>query len=343
MIAARAALAGLLAASLAGCAAAGTFLASPDEYAAYRATRVEPTLEARLGAASGYLQRYPEGAFAGEVRAWLRRAEPAYYQVKRGSAAGLRAYLRALPAGAFAREAADRLAVLERARALDEVAPAASTEARIEAEQAERRRVREEVAAWVTRFLDPAVWRGPLVDAPAEVLVPYSVALPPPLCRLLEDEDNAAGITRLLAAAPPPGSFRCIKLFGLPYAVRGEEGSEPREATIEVAVVEDPAGRPLAATIGGPDLFVRLEEARSARALAADDAAVRVAGLSQAAQLAGAAFRAKVSDAPACRREPEAPAVLDLGCSGVRLVVRAAVEPEEDDLVVITPLPAATP
>lgn len=326
-------------AGLGGCGGAATFLASPDEYAAYRATRVEPELEGRLAAASAYLGRYPEGAFAAEVRAWLRRAEPVYYEAKRGSVAGLTAYLRALPDGAFAREAQDRLAVLQRARAFDEVGRGADIEARLATEQVERRRVRDEIAAWVGRFLDPAAYRGSLSEAPAEVIVPFSLALPRPVCRPLEEED-AAPLAGVLAGPAPPGALRCAKILSLPYAVTGEEGRrEPREATVEVAVVEDPAGRPLAATIGGPDLFLRIEEARAVRALAADDAEARVAGIAQAAELAGAAFRAEVRDDPACRREPAPPAVLDLGCAGLRLVVRAAVEPGGDDVIVVAPEP----
>jgi hypothetical protein len=340
--------AALLAASLGACGGASTFLTSPDEYAAYRATRVEPTLEARLSAASAYLARYPGGAFAHEVRAWLRRVEPVYYDAKRGSAAGLAAYLRVLPAGAFAREAALRLGELRRAREVADVAPAAETASRIDAEQEQRRRVREEIAAWVGRFLDPAAWRGPLSEAPAEVLVPYSVALPPPSCRLLEDDEMAAITAETEgvgpgaggaagAAALPAGSFRCAKVLGLPYTVKVEGGSEPREATLEVAVIQDPAGRPRAVMIGGPDLFLRLEEARAVRALAADDAAARIGGISIAVELAGAAFRARVSADPACRRQPVAPVVLDLSCGGLELAVRAAVAPGGDDVIAIAP------
>jgi hypothetical protein len=231
-----------------------------------------------------------------------------------------------LPAGAFAREAALRLGELRRARETAEVAPAAEATSRIDAEQDQRRRVREETAAWVGRFLDPAAWRGPLSEAPAEVLVPYSVALPPPSCRLLEDNETAAS---------PPGSFRCAKLLGLPYTVKVEGGSEPREATLEIAVIQDPAGRPRAVTIGGPDLFLRLEEARAVRALATDDAAARIGGISIAVELAGAAFRARVSADPACRRQPVAPVVLDLSCGGLELAVRAAVAPGGDDVIAI--------
>lgn len=326
--AARGALATLLAGAALGCGPG--FWASPEEYGAYRRTRVEPALEARLAASAAYLARYPGGAHAADVRAWLGRAEAIYYAQKRGSAAGLEAYLEALPQGAFAAEARRELARRAIARAPDEVSSGEDTEARIAAERSARERVAEEIAAWVGRLVDPALWRGQaMVDAPAEVLVPFALALPWPACRPLEDAE-----ARALAA--PEGSFRCAKVLSLPYAVTGAQGSEPREATVEIAVVEDFSGRPLHAIVGGPDLFLRLEEARSVRAQGADDAAARVAGIARAVEIAGAAFRAKVSGA-ACRREPVAPVVLDLGCEGVALRVRAAVEEGEDDQIVISP------
>ena len=202
--------------------------------------------------------------------------------------------------------------------------------------------MREELSAWVGRFLDARVWGRPLSEAPAELLVPFSLALPPPVCRALGGPgggalgDPAGGAL----GAAPPGSIRCAKVLGLPYIVKVKGLSEPREATVEVAVLEDAGGRPVAVTIGGPDLFLRLEETRAVRALAADDGASRVGGISQAVELAGAAFRKRVSADPACRRQPVAPIALDLGCGGLRLVVRAALTPGGDDTIEIAP---ATP
>ncbi|MCC6558357.1 MAG: hypothetical protein IT372_35915 [Polyangiaceae bacterium] len=328
----RAAALGLLALGLPACGAAAPLFVGRGEYAAYRATRVEPTLEGRLAAAGRYLDRYPEGVYAAEVRAYLGRAEPVFYEAKRGSVAGLEAYLRALPSGAFAGDAQGRLQQMRRARAEGDPAArvAAEAEARIDAEQAERRRVREELSTWVSRFLDAGLWSRPMSEAPAEVIIPFSLALPSPVCHTLEaGEEGAPGV----------GSMRCAKLLALPYTVRVEGESEAREATVEVAAIEDPAGRPLAISIGGPDLFLRLEETRAVRALAADDASARVGGISQAADLAAAAFRKRVSPDPACKRQPVAPVVLDLACAGVRLVVRAALEPGGDDLIVVGPEP----
>ena len=66
----------LAAASGCGC---GGFVTSPADYTAYRATRVAPTLDARLSAAERYLASYPDGAFVAEVRASFDRAEPVFF------------------------------------------------------------------------------------------------------------------------------------------------------------------------------------------------------------------------------------------------------------------------
>jgi hypothetical protein len=312
-----------LALGLSGCAG---LLASPSEYAAYRATRVEETFEGRLAAAGAYLGRYPKGNFAPQVRAYLARAEPVYYATKRESIAGLEAYLRVLPSGAFAGEAGRKLRELRRARPEGDsvsVAVVETTE-RLDAEQRERQAVRDAVEAWVSRFLDPKAYDRPLSEAPAEIIIPFSLSLPPPICR---SNDEA------------PGTMRCAKLLGLPYTVKVDAESDPREATVEVAVVEDPAGRPIEVEIGGPDLFLRLEETRSVRALAADDAAARIGGISLAVDIAGAAFRKRVSADPSCKRPAVAPVVLDLACGGLHLVVRAALEPGGDDVFVVRGAP----
>jgi hypothetical protein len=334
----------LLLAALPGCASSGALLTSPDDYSAYRATRVSPTLEGRLAAAATYLERFPRGAFVDEVRATLERAEPIYFAAKRGSIAGLSAYLQTLPSGAFAKEASYRLRELVRVRDSGDLLSRAAAEAevRLSREQAERRRVREELSTWLSRFLDRAAWGRPLSMAPAELIIPFSLALPPPTCGLIEERTGALG------AAPegpggvfPPGALLCAKLLELPYVVKADGEREPRQATLEVAVAEDAAGHPLQVALGGPDLFARLEEARTVHPVAADDAAGRSGGIALAVELARATFGERVGGDPACARQAVAPVVLHLECGEMRLVVRAASERGGDDVFTIAgPAPA---
>ncbi|EYF08008.1 hypothetical protein [Chondromyces apiculatus] len=333
-------------ASLTGCTAGERFVASPQEYAAYRVHRVEPSLEARLSGAAAYLKAYPDGVFADEVQAWLQRAEPIYFTAKQGSAAGLTAYLQALPDGVFAAQARRALARMESAQAPDVVASGVETEARIAGEQAARVRALREVETWLRRMMDPALWRAAsMSQAPGEVLVPFSLALPWPVCRAIEEEVEAVGeeASRSAMGGAPPGDeaawMRCAKLLSLPYVVPVEGGSEAREVTLEISVVQDAAGKPLSAAVSGPDLFLRLEEARAVRAFTAEDSTARTQGAALAATMAQEAFGARVNAAPACRKQAAAPMVLALGCAGVRVEVRPATEAGDDDRIVIAPLP----
>jgi len=96
---------------LTGCA---SFVASPGDYASYRATRTAADLDERMRAVRLYLERHPEGAFASEVSSFYERAEPLYFEARKSTIAGLRAYLEALPDGPHAEEARTRLSALIR-------------------------------------------------------------------------------------------------------------------------------------------------------------------------------------------------------------------------------------
>jgi hypothetical protein len=304
-----------------GCAAGGRFVASPAEWSAYRATRVAPTLEGRLVAARRYLEGYPKGIFAADVRAWFPAAEAAWYAERRTSVAGLYAYLVALPQGPHAAEAQQR--IYQRANARDPNDPR-SIDARIARAAARRAAAREEILSWVNDFLTPDVWQRPLTEAPRELIVRWSLGLPAPVCRL----DDATG------------ERRCSKVLELPYVVSTGEGTEEREAVVEVSLLEDAQGRPREVTLGSADLFLRLEETVNGRALAHDDGAARTAGVSRAVELLGRAFDSRVSDAPSCRRRGKTPVMLHLSCGGVRLRVEASLDGAEDDRIVIGPEPA---
>lgn len=103
---------------LAGCGSAGAkIIASPDEYASYRAVRTAGSLDAKLSATARYLDAYSQGAFHGEVARFYERAEPLYFEARKGSRAGLVAYLEALPSGPHAEEARHRLSIFARKEA----------------------------------------------------------------------------------------------------------------------------------------------------------------------------------------------------------------------------------
>ena len=314
-----------LALSGAGC----SFFASPGDYAAYRATRVAPTLEKRLAAAQRYLQDRPQGAFRDEVRATFEHAEGVYYGSKRGSIAGLYAYLETLPAGPHHEEAARKLAEMtaaERLRKAELDKVAASVVARIVGPAAGARvAVRRELEAWLVRLVAPEVFQKRTSEAKASVVIPWSLSLPAPRCERLD---------------PPRGAVarRCKKLVELQYEVDGMLGPEPREATIEIAMIENAAGVPLRVTVGGPDLFLRVEETYRIKPIAPDDKAGRAAGAARVVDLMSKVWASEVS-AEDCKQPVLPPTLLEVACEGMRAEVVQAEAPGEDDRIVIAPLP----
>src|SRR4051794_10184006 len=82
------------------------FSAPSDDYADYRAFRVEPTVAGRLKAATFYLSCHSDGAFREEVLKWFDRVEPLFFEASADSISGMSAYLDALPSGPHAESAA---------------------------------------------------------------------------------------------------------------------------------------------------------------------------------------------------------------------------------------------
>lgn len=315
-----------------GCGGAG-FVTSPADYTAYRATRVAPTLEARLSAADRYLAGYPEGAFVPEVRAAVARAEPVFFAAKEGTIAGLQSYLRALPGGPHHKQAEKQLGRLEATRDRRDLAVADDVTAAVDRATADRAAVRAELSTWIGLFLDASLWDAPLSRARAALIVPWSLSLPAPSCAALEPGAKA----REGEGLPPPPSAvrRCAKLLELPYSVVVEGSSEAREATLEITVFQDAEGRPLEARIGGPDFFLRLEETFTIRALPRGEPEPRIAAMARAAEMVRHALTGAVPPGSQCKRPPAAPVFLDLACAGLHVSARTAVAEGEDDLILI--------
>jgi hypothetical protein len=309
-----------------GCGSLSSYTASPSDYAAYRPTRVAPSFEARLQAASTYLERFPKGEFEPEVRAYFERAEPVFFAAKKGSIQGLELYLRLLPKGPHGADALAEMKRLRQARTeSEELTGATKLGTRLSILAAGRARVRTEVEAWIRRFLDRAAWERPLVEAPDELIVAWRLALPEPVCGPPDEGDAKNTQTMQIAR-------RCSKLMELPYTVVGEEGPEELQATIEIALTEDAAGRPLSVTIGGPDLFLRIEETVLARAASRDDKSARLRGASRVVDMARRQFQARVSEDPACKQPATSPALLRLACQGFSIFVRMGLEGEDDTI-----------
>jgi hypothetical protein len=305
---------------------------STGDWAAYRATRVAPTFEQRLAAAQRYLKDRPAGAFRDDVRAYFVHADEVFYASKKDSRTGLEAYLVALPRGPHSEEATRRIAEIDARRGSSELdRTAAGAEARAAGPAAEARaRVRQDLDGWLVRFLDAAVFRAPFSAAKAELIIPYSLSLPAPRCALL-DPPQTVGLGT--------AARRCAKLLELSYQVEGAHELEAREATLEIAVVQDASGTPLEVTLGGPDLFLRLEETYRVKPLATGDAEQRRAAVTRAVAFVDRAFSGAVGDAESCERPVLPPLARRLACEGVRVDVLPAASPGEDDRIVVAPVP----
>lgn len=333
LVLARSALAACAAIALAiattGCVAGRRFAASPEEYAIYRRAQAADDIEVRLEASQQYLVKYPQGAWAPDVQDFFTRAEAIYFAGSKASIPGLEGYLRALPHGPSAKEAALRLRDLraaEKADRTDLINTAKAASENVEREGERRRNARERISTWLGLVLDPSVFARPLVDAKASLIVPWSLGLPWPLC---ERPDGDAA-TKLPAGA----ARRCTKLLQLDYRAADDGEMQDRQALVEIALFQDEMGRPVEVSIGGPDLFLRLEETFTARGAAATDPEAKLRGAERAVRMAEEAFDATIGGAKACKKAADAD-VLRLVCKGISLRVLAGALDGEDDRFVI--------
>jgi hypothetical protein len=308
----------LVAAAPAGCRVGKTMISDPDDYAAYRLTRTERSLEERLVSAERYLEERPSGAFAPEVRRWFERAEEAYFASKSGSVAGLSAYLDVLPRGPHAAVARRDLAA-KRAASVDLLGRAAvATEGRLRGEAEARRLAREELPRWVARFADGRVFEDSLAAAPGALVVAFGLSLPAPRCA--SDETAPSGSRR-----------RCTKVVERPFTLpdRPSAGAgRERVLVAEITIEEGADGRVCRARIAGPALFSRWEEASSFAP--ADEGEGRAQALRAALAMARGAIETRLGGcAPSA---PPTERSLDLACGPLRAVARAGEGGGDDEI-----------
>jgi len=312
------------------CASVRPMTTSSNEWIAYRKTRVSPTFEGRLVAAARYLAQYPNGAFAAETREYFNVAEALYFDDLRKKRDGLYTYLAALPRGPHAEEARLLLSRLNnRAQGPSGFdGGIMAMDAQIASVSGRRAAARETILNALRLWLDPEAFARPLSQAKEKLVVPWSLSLPKARCS--RDETNLLDPFR-----------SCVKLYEEAYQATNGQALEEREAVMEVTVQQDLMGRPRKVILGGPDLFVRLEEMFGGRTIGTSDSSGRAAGVSRATEVVRREFSDKISDDAECRRRPKGAAVMDLQCNGLHVTVEAALEVATDDRIVIEPV--ATP
>jgi len=316
----------LLAASLPAlapaCAAARQVTASADDYQSYRRTRLAPTLEARLSRSFSYLRQQPNGRWQLEVKTWFIANEASYFERSRDSLVKLKAYLAALPGGPHAQAAAERIAELELAerhaarREQELTASASEAQEKLDAAQAMRRELVRQVIGWVERLATIRSWGRPTSELDHEFIYEWRLREPEARCE----------------------ADRCVKSLSLPYAVPEARRLGARRAVFDVTLSLEHGGV-ARASLTGPELWNRLAEAAEVRPIASDPRA-RSEALLRARQLVESAVE-RWLPAARCDRPAAEPLLLVRECDSLRLSMRAAVNPEEEDRIEVEPLPAA--
>jgi hypothetical protein len=289
-------------------------IAPTSDYADYRLTRVAPTLPERLKAAARYLELHPDGAFHGAVASWYLRVEPVFFHATSDSLEGTEKYLETLPTGPHASSAEQRRDAFRAAAAANSgeriAAKGAEFERRLAAAAQSRDDVITAYTAWLGRVLDFEDWGRPI--------------------------DNMSGaFSSAWMGDPNPKCTpdRCTKQLTLPYELQVAGKPQTFVCLLEISM-RFVKGRVADVTIGGPGLFARLAEARSARPSGADEGS-RARALASAIELTEGAAERRLPRSR-CAREGATRAALVRECDGRRLDLYAAAVPDEaEDRVVI--------
>jgi hypothetical protein len=286
--------------------------ASSDDYADYRAFRVAPTPIRRLTAAALYLRCHADGAFHDEVADWFDRVESLFFEAAADSAAGMQAYLDALPGGPHADSAAQRRDALLAAARAEAGERLAARGAEIERRLATAAQTREDLltayASWVGRLLDFDAWGRAPGDANPDFASAWA-SNPQTKCE----------------------SDRCSKLFSMRYELEVRGKPEPFVGILEVSLGLS-NGRVIGGSISGPDLFSRLAEAHDAEPLARTEEG-RSRAVKYVVELTSGALERRLGRAR-CGRDAAPPVVMLRECDGLRVELVPKGNSEEEDRVV---------
>jgi hypothetical protein len=302
-----------------GCGAGKQIITSRNDYELYRASRVAPTVEERLGAAHRYLKRAPQGEYAEEVRAWFGPAERSYVASAHDSLPRLRAYLEALPNGPRAAEVQERVRQLEDAvrsaadRELNRDARLASLKSDLERAATQRKTFLEEVSSFIALLSHVRVWNQPVTAVDAELATRLNLA-DPATCQL----------------------DLCARPFTARFAIPHSAGRlVPRDASFEVEIALN-NGLVTEIRIGGRELFSRIGEAQDLKPVSFADPLARAEAIGRALTLVTNAVGTAFPEAT-CERPAVSPVVLERACEGSRVTVTAAVDSGAADVIVFAP------
>jgi hypothetical protein len=301
---------------LAGCELPRRAVSSSAEYESYRGARAAPTVEDRLKAAERYLDAYPKGRFADEVRRRFASEERAFYDRQQASLTGLTWYLVTLPAGPHASQASLRLADLEHEASLDRqdtlVAQGRASERRLARAAASRKEVVEFLTTWVSALAANEAWGRATWQQPAEVIAAFRRGVDPGVC----------------------DDLGCHRAQVLAFQVPVEGGGLEDRAFITELGLDLRRGGVARATVRGPGLFSRFHEAAVGRPAPRDPLLARTEALTFVLDLLMTSFE-PVVPAGRCDRGITPPVVLRRQCDGWTLEVTSGDHPEDDDVIAV--------
>jgi hypothetical protein len=301
------------------CASTARITGDFAEYGSYRQTRTATSLEQKLGASDRYLQVYPKGDYASEVRRWFEPAEKRYFKLSWDHLPRLRAYLAAMPRGPHAEAVGERISELESVRVyatrreqrmLDR---AQGFEQRL-ARAAEQRRTFLRELTRLIRLLGATHSFGqPPSELDPELLLRFRVPQAPGGC----------------------GADRCLAVLPFVYAVPEDKVSTERhlDLTLEVTLVH---GLVQQVSLSAPELLTRIAEAARVHAVPLADPQARAEALGQSVDFLSDALTGPLPTA-ACAAEVVSPVILARHCRGLWLEVSAGTEPGALDRVQVRP------
>ncbi|HEX4336716.1 MAG TPA: hypothetical protein VH062_12435 [Polyangiaceae bacterium] len=309
-----------LALCLVGCVEMGHRTAvAVDDFASYRRFRLAPTVEQKLAASVDYLRHNPDGGYHVEVLRWLKHAEVGYVVRAWDDPPRLRAFLEAVPSGAYSGRAAERLVELEiteeyrqkSAHAFD--VKAAAMEVRLAKAEAGRRALLRGVVGWARRLSRLRKFGARISELDDDMI--FAFRLDPPAARC--------------------DDVLCTKTVIVDYDVPEGKAQSAREAIYDIGMRLDHGGV-RAAWLTGSELFTRIGEAVRVSAVAPTDLGARVEAIGQATQMIALAVEPALP-ASRCEADAVSPVVLRRVCDGVELRVTSALELGEEDRISIEP------
>jgi len=286
------------------CSALRPITASPSDFADYQryARIAEGDLGKRLAAATGYLSRQPDGAFASELRAAFERDELAYFEAAKGDRDVAIDYLAWLPAGPHAAQV---------------VAIVGAFDTRIEDTDERGTRLTEEALVHEKNGREAAL--SELGNALAAVVGSGGTAA----------ESTSAVSVLVSGATSTWGATRTKFERALPYVIPAHLSREPRALELSVAY-EVTDGVISWARVSGPDLFLRWAELDMTRAFDARSDRDRAVSREHAIEALTGLLEARFP-ASSCATSI-AGASLARACNGV--VARVTLGGEADEVLV---------